>query len=130
MSDLSVSGEDMRHEVDRDALLQSWDALIAGKEEQAAQIYQDGAVLRLPQSGEKISGRANIAARGLREPGERVVKVNRIIGDGGLWVSECETLRRRQMTLLVSIAEMQDGRIIRETRYRVPKHISSRAAAA
>ena len=129
MSDLSVSGEDMRHEVDRDALLQSWDALIAGKDEQAVQIYQDGAVLRLPQSGEKISGRANIAAHGLREPGERVVKVNRIIGDGGLWVSECETLRRRQMTLLVSIAEMQDGKIIREARYRVPKHISSRAAA-
>ena len=43
------------------------------------------------------------------------------------WVSECETLWHQQATLLVSVAEMYNGKIIRETRYRVPKQLSSRA---
>lgn len=127
MNDLSVSDADMQFESDRDALRQFWKALIAGRNEQAVQIYHDKAVLRSPQTGEKIAGRAKIAAHGLLESGEGLVKVNSIVGGDGLWVSECETQRHRQTALLVSVAEMNDGKIVRETRYRVPKHASSRA---
>jgi hypothetical protein len=101
--------------------------LIVGEDSKAAQIYHDAAVLRSPQVGESISGRASIAAHGLLEPGERLVKLNSIFGDGGLWVSECETIHHHQMKLLVSIAEMDGGRIVSETRYRVPKQVGSRA---
>jgi hypothetical protein len=127
MNDISVSDADMLHDTDRDALQRLWNVLIAGDDRQVAQIYQDDAVQRTPQSGESIVGRANIAARGLLEPGERLVRVNSIFGDGGLWVSECETIHQRQIKLLVSIAEMNGGKIVRETRYRVPKHVGSRA---
>lgn len=128
MGDLSVSDTNIELEVNRGALQQLWDALIAGLE--AAQVYHDDAILRMPQVGEEISGRADIAAHGLLETGEQLVKVNRIVGDGGLWVSECETRWHEKMTLLVSVAEMRDGKILRETRYRVPRQVGSHVAAS
>ena len=127
MSDFGVSDADMQRDLNRGALQQFWDALITGKDGQVAQIYEDDATLRAPQGGETIAGRADIAARGLLEAGERLIKVNSIVGNGGVWVSECETLWHQQATLLVSVAEMYNGKIIRETRYRVPKQLSSRA---
>jgi hypothetical protein len=121
MSDFGVSDTDMQREINRGALEQFWNALIAGGASQVPEVYVDDAMLRLPQNGEKVAGRANIVARGLLEPGESLVKVNSIVGDGGLWVSECESLWRGQATLLVSVAEMNDGKIVRETRYRLSK---------
>lgn len=121
MSDFGVSDTDMQREINRGALEQFWNALIAGEASQVPEVYVDDAMLRLPQNGEKVVGRANIVARGLLEPGESLVKVNSIVGDGGLWVSECESLWRGQATLLVSVAEMNDGKIVRETRYRLSK---------
>jgi hypothetical protein len=129
MGDFSVSDVDMQHEIGHGTLEQFWEALIAGEEKQAVQIYDEGAVLRSPQDGRKITGRTNIAARGLLEPGERLVKINSIVGYGRFWVCECEALQHEQLMLLVSIVEMDDGRIVRETRYRMPRHISSHAAA-
>ena len=129
MGDFSVSDADMRHEIDRGALELYWDALIAGKDKEAVQCYAEDAVQHLPQDGQKITGRTSIAAHGLLAPGERLVKVNSIIGNGRLWISECETLHHEQVMLLVSIVEMLGGRIIAETRYRAPRHISARAAA-
>jgi hypothetical protein len=126
MNDFSVSGEDMQHDINRSPLAQFWKALIAGRDAEAAQTYRVDAVVRLPQDGETIAGRANIAARGLTQPGERLVKINSIVGDGAVWVLECEARWRQWTTLFVSVAEMQDGTIIQETRYRVPKHVGSR----
>jgi hypothetical protein len=128
MSDFGVSDADMQRELNRGALQQFWDALIAGKDEHAAQIYQDDATFCVPQGGERIAGRKDIATYGLLETGERLIKVNGIVGDGGVWISECETLWHLQATLLVSVAEMFNGKIVRETRYRVPKQLSSRAS--
>ncbi|MDQ8730091.1 hypothetical protein [Bradyrhizobium sp. LHD-71] len=122
MSDFGVSDADMQREINRGALQQFWDALLGGRNKEAVQIYLDDAIVRIPQSEDSITGRADIAARGLLAAGESLVKVNSIIGDGGLWVSECETLWDQQPTLLVSITEMNDGKIIRDTRYRAPKH--------
>ncbi len=115
---LAVSDADMQREINRGALQELWSALIKGHA--AAKIYREDATLLAPQAGERLAGRADTAARGRLETGEQLVKVNSIIGDGGLWVSECETLWHQERTMLVSVAEMYDGKILRETRYRVP----------
>ena len=115
---LAVSDADMQREINRGALQELWNALIKGHA--AAEIYREDATLLAPQAGEGLAGRADTAARGRLETGEQLVKVNSIIGDGGLWVSECETLWHQERTMLVSVAEMYDGKILRETRYRVP----------
>jgi len=128
MSDLSVASADMQIEINRGALDQFWRALIEARAEEALQVYADHAVLCFPQTEEMFVGRTNIGARGLLNPGEKLVKVNRIVGEGGLWVSECETARHSQTAMLVSVLEMDDGRIIREARYRCPKRASSSAA--
>jgi hypothetical protein len=123
MSDFGVSNADMQREINRGALQQLWHALISGKDQEAVQAYRDDAILRSPQGGERIAGRAEFAVHGLLGSGEMLVKVNSIVGDGGLWVSECETLWHQERALLVSVAEVYEGKIFRETRYRVPKHV-------
>lgn len=115
---LAVSDADMQREINRGALQELWNALIRGHA--TARIYREDAILLAPQAGERLIGQTDTAARGRLETGEQLVKVNSIIGDGGLWVSECETLWHQERTMLVSVAEMYDGKILRETRYRVP----------
>jgi hypothetical protein len=121
MSDFGVSNVDMQRDVNRGELERFWNALIEGRDQEAMEVYKKDAVVRSPQTGETVAGRADIAAHGLLGPGEKLVQVNRIVGDGGVWISECETLRHQQATLLLSVAEMHDGKIARETRYRAPK---------
>jgi hypothetical protein len=113
----AVPDADMQRKINRGALQEFWDALIKGRA--TAKIYREDALVLAPQAGESLAGGAD-TARGRLETGERLVKVNSIIGDGRLWVSECETLWHQERTMLVSVAEMDDGRILRETRYRVP----------
>lgn len=120
MSDFSVCDADMQLDANRGALQHLWEELKAGHLQKAAKIYANDAFLYLPQYGTCIAGRADIAARGLLQPGEVFVKVSRIAGDGGIWACECETQLHQRKTLLVSIAEMHNGLILRETRYRVP----------
>ena len=130
MGDFGVSDADMQRDANRGALQHFWEALIAGRTRDAAQIYADDAVLRTPQGGEELVGGADIAARGLLAAGEKLVKINSILGDRGLWISECETLWNQEAMLLVSIAEMHSGKIIREIRYRMPGRIGSRGTVA
>ena len=115
---LAVSDADMQREINRGALQELWDALIKGHA--TAKIYREDAILLAPQAGERLADRGDTVARGRLETGEHLVKVNSIIGEGGLWVSECETLWHQERTMLVSVAEKLDGKILRETRYRVP----------
>jgi hypothetical protein len=120
MSDFSVLDADMQRDLNRDGLRKLWQALMDGRIESAAKVYARDAILLLPQDGGRIEGRAQIAAGGLMQPGERFVKLGRIVGDGGVWISECDVCAGQQRKLLISIAEMHDGVILRETRYRVP----------
>lgn len=121
MGDISVSDDDMEATDDRDSLDNFWKTLIAGDTKQASEIYLDDAVLRVPQSGERIVGRSAIASRGVLEAGEKLVSVNSIAGADNIWVSECEARWHRKNVLIVSVAEMDDGKIVTETRYRVLK---------
>ena len=120
MGDISVSDEDIEATDDCESLKNFWKALIAGDVAQATEIYRDDAVLRVPQTGEKIVGRSAIASRGVLEAGEKPVSVNSITGADNVWVAECEARWHRKKILIVSVAEMDDGQIVAETRYRVP----------
>ena len=124
MGDISVSDADMEAESDRGSLEKFWQALIDGKDARATDIYQPEAVLVLPQTGETITGRDAIAARAPLRPGVSLLKVNRIVGHGGLWITECEAQREQQTLLIVSIARMDHGRIVHETRYDAPVALS------
>jgi hypothetical protein len=94
MSDFSVLDADMQRDLNRDGLRKLWQALMDGRIESAAKVYARDAILLLPQDGGRIEGRAQIAAGGLMQPGERFVKLGRIVGDGGVWISECDVCRR------------------------------------
>jgi hypothetical protein len=130
MSDFSVADADMQREINRGSVQGLWQALIAGESEKAAKAYASDAVVHFPQDGTFVAGRADIAARGLLQAGEAIVALNRIIGDGQVWVSECETHLHGQIMLLVSIAEVNDGLILREARYRAPIPAARRVRAA
>lgn len=121
MGDLSVSDADMEAAEGRLSLESFWQALIDGKEDKAAEIYHVNAVLTLPQTSERIAGKTAVVSHGILEAGERPVKLNSIIGNDGIWVSECEARWHRERILIISIAEMESGQIIRETRYRMPQ---------
>ena len=52
------------------------------------QIYDDHAVLEYPQSGERIIGRQGIQASRMAQPNKKRFTVRRVLGGGGLWISE------------------------------------------
>src|SRR5690242_2265512 len=120
MSDFSVADADMQREMNRGRVQELWQALIARDLKQAAGAYDNDAVMHFPQDGTFIAGRFEIASRGLLKPGETFVALNRLVGDGQVWVSECEAQVHGQKMLLLSVAEMLDGLILREARYRIP----------
>jgi hypothetical protein len=129
MGDFGVADADMQREINRASMQELWQALIAGEREKAAKAYANDAVMHFPQDETFIAGHADIASRGLLLPGETLVALNRIVGDGQVWVSECEAHLHGQMMLLVSVAEVHDGLILREARYRVSKPAARRAGA-
>lgn len=119
MGDFSVSDADMQGEMNRSGIQGLWKALLERDREQAVRAYADDAVVHFPQDGTFLAGRLEIASRGLLQPGEVFVALNRLVGDGQVWVSECEAYMHGQKTLLMSIAEMHGGLILREARYEV-----------
>lgn len=119
MSDFGVADADMQREMNLGCIQKLWEALIARDLEQAAAAYDNDAVMHFPQARTFIAGRVEISSRGLLPPGETLVALNRLVGDGQVWVSECEAYSDGQKMLLLSVAEMLDGLILREARYRI-----------
>jgi len=95
----------------RAALDRHWAASDANDFEDEHQIYREDAVLEYPQSGERIRGRRNIQSSRAAQPNRR------IIGAGGLWVTEYVLTYDGRPSYTVSIMEFQDGRVARETQY-------------
>jgi SnoaL-like domain len=81
------------------------------------QIYREDAVLEYPQSGERIIGRHNIQASRVAQPNHKRFAVRRILGGGGLWVTEFTLSYDGRPSYAVSIMELEDGQVIRETQY-------------
>ena len=103
----------------RAALDLHWAASDANDFEVEHQIYQEDAVLEYPQSGERIRGRRHIQASRFAQPSKKRFTVRRILGAADLWVTEFVLTYDGQPSyaVAVSIMELKDGKVTRETQY-------------
>ena len=81
------------------------------------EIYQEDAVLHYPQSGERIRGRSKIQESRTVQPSEKRFAVQRIIGDGDLWITEFILSYDGKPSYTVSIMEFRGDEVTRETQY-------------
>ena len=101
----------------RAALDLHWAASDANDFEVEHQIYREDAVLEYPQSGERISGRGNIQASRAAQPNKKRFAVRRILGAGGFWVTELVVTYDGKPSYVVSLMELENGRVSHETQY-------------
>lgn len=101
----------------RVSLDRHWAASDANDFEAEHDIYREDAVLEYPQSGERIRGRHNILSSRAAQPNRKHFTVRRIIGGGGLWVTEYVLTYDGRPSYTVSIMEFLDGKVARETQY-------------
>ncbi|MBB5575709.1 MULTISPECIES: nuclear transport factor 2 family protein [Rhizobium] len=101
----------------RMALEQHWAASDAGDFELEHEIYQDNALLEYPQSGERIHGRRKIQESRFAQPNKKRFSVRRIVGSGELWVTEFVLTYDGMPSHAVSIMELTDGLVAKETQY-------------
>jgi len=107
----------MRDDDVRSALQRHWAASDANDFAAEHQIYEDHAVLEYPQSGERIRGRRRIQASRMAQPSKKRFTVRRMLGGGGLWISEFVLTYDEQPVYVVSIMEFEGGKVVRETQY-------------
>jgi hypothetical protein len=107
----------MRDDDVRVALQRHWAASDANDFATEHHIYRTDAILEYPQSGERIRGRANIAASRAAQPNAKRFTVRRMLGGGDLWISELVLTYDGQPFYVVSIMEFDDGEVVRETQY-------------
>jgi hypothetical protein len=74
-------------------------------------------VLYYPQSGERIRGRRNIQESRTVQPSRKRFALQRIVGDGDLWITELVLSYDDVPYYTVSIMEFSDGKVARETQY-------------
>ena len=107
----------MRDEDVRAALLRHWQASDANDFAAEHEIYAEQAVLEYPQSGERMRGAHAIQASRTAQPNRKRFTVRRVIGGGGLWISELILTYDDQPFHVVSIMEFEEGKVVRETQY-------------
>jgi hypothetical protein len=101
----------------RAALDHHWAASDASNFEEEHRIYREDAVLEYPQSGERIRGRKNIQLSRAAQPNQKRFAIRRIAGTGDLWITEYVLTYDGQPSYTVSIMELADGKVARETQY-------------
>lgn len=101
----------------RAALERHWVASDANDLEVEHQIYREDAVLDYPQSGERIRGRQRIQSSRAAQPNRKRFTVRRIIGTGDLWITELVLTYDGLPAYTVSIMELVEGKVARETQY-------------
>jgi hypothetical protein len=107
-----MNDQEIRATLDR-----HWAASDANDFETEHDIYREDAVLEYPQSGERIRGRRNILSSRAAQPNRKRFTVRRIIGAGNLWVTEFVLSYDGRPSYTVSIMELLDGKVARETQY-------------
>jgi hypothetical protein len=101
----------------KSAIQEHWKTSEQGDTEAEHAIYAEDAILDYPQSGERFKGRKKIAAQRGGHPAERHFSVQRISGEGSLWVSECIITYNGVPTHSVSIMEFAQDKVVHETQY-------------
>jgi ketosteroid isomerase-like protein len=96
-----------------------WKALEAGEWDAASSHLQDDFVQEWPQSGERIVGRDNAIAVNQNFPGGLpTMRFRRTLAGGDMAVAEVElTYPDGSRYLGVSVVELRDGKIAKETDY-------------
>ena len=119
MNDRQKTEQDsgVRDQVIRAALDQHWAASDANDFETEHLIYHQDAVLEYPQSGERTRGRSNIQNQRASQPSNKRFSIRRIIGSGGLWVTEFILTYDNKPSYTVSIMEFRGDKVARETQY-------------
>jgi hypothetical protein len=101
----------------REILDRHWAAADANDFDVEHDLYREDAVLEYPQSGERIRGRHNIQASRIAQPNSKRFRVRRIVGTGALWITEFILTYDGRPSYSVSVMELLDGRVARETQY-------------
>jgi hypothetical protein len=108
-----MQAHDIRMAIDR-----HWAASAAGDQVVEHEIYHDDVVCAYPQSGEVIRGRHNLQALRSHHPGKPSgFAVRRIVGQGGLWITEYAIDYAGKSAFTVSIMEFSGAKVARETQY-------------
>jgi hypothetical protein len=108
----------MKEEQIRRILNLHWQASAAGDVELEHDIYDDNAICVYPQSGERIIGRINLQALRSHHPDKPSgFDVNRIIGNGEIWVTEYTIRYKEKAFFTVSIMEFRNDKVVHETQY-------------
>ena len=94
-----------------------WAASELGDIDAEHEMYAEDAVLEYPQSGERFRGRSTIKAQRGGHAAERHFTVLRILGAGGLWVSECVITYDGAPTYSVSVMELAGDLVTHESQY-------------
>jgi len=68
-------------------------------------------------AGERIRGRRNIQASRFAQPNKKRFTVRRILGAADLWITEFVLTYDGQPSYSVSIMELKEGKVSRETQY-------------
>ena len=101
----------------REALERHWRASDDSDFETEHDIYREDALLDYPQSGERIRGRRHIQESRSLQPNSKRFAVRRILGGGDLWITEFVLTYDSTPSYVVSIMELRDGLVARETQY-------------
>jgi hypothetical protein len=101
----------------RAALERHWAASDANDFAGEHEIYREDAVLDYPQSGERIRGREKIQESRMVQPSKKRFSVQRIVGEGELWVTELVLTYDGIPSYTVSIMEFSHGKVAHETQY-------------
>jgi SnoaL-like domain len=81
-------------------------------------MYNDDAVLEFPQSGERFVGVENLREWRSSYPASVTVELREVRGSGDFWVAEISiSYDENPPNLGVSILELRDGKIARESIY-------------
>jgi hypothetical protein len=107
-----VSDDDIRAALER-----HWQASDTHQFDAEHEIYAQDAVLDYPQSRERIRGVRHIQASRMAQPAKKRFTVERLLGGGGLWVSEVVIAYDGEPVHVVSIMEFQGGKVAHETQY-------------
>lgn len=86
------------------------------------EVLTPDAVTRWPQSGETITGAMSCVLVYENYPGGcPQVQLQRVVGSGDVWVAELVVDYGTERWFVISISELEDGRIARITDYFGPK---------
>ena len=85
--------------------------------ESGYEVRHEGFVMDMPQSGERIRGRERMREFQGAYPAPPDMRLRRLVVREGLWVAEIVSDYGEQTFHYVSIVELKDGKMWRDTRY-------------